>query len=224
MTEEPEEIPLFPLPNVVLFPHSTVPLHIFEPRYRQMTADSLRGATRRIAMVAVDERHWPEMQGNPPVRRIGCEGEIVAAEKSADGTFKVLLRGTRRVRIVTESPPDGERLYRIARVETCPDIIDDEDHEILRNTRSELFVLLAELVQRTVPDHAHQFGSDRFKDIDDAALVSTLAQAMDLEPRDKQQLLEVDRVRDRQRMLCELMRFRIAELDGRAPGGSTTVH
>jgi len=224
MNEEPDEIPLFPLPDVVLFPLSTVPLYIFEPRYRQMTADSLRGATRRIAMVAVDEAHWPEMQGDPPVCEIGCEGEIVAAEKNDDGSYKILLRGTRRVRIVSESPPDGERLYRIARVETRPDVIDDEDREALRNTRSELFVLLAALVQRTVPDHAHQLGSDRFKSIEDAALVNALAQAMNFEPRDKQQLLAVDRVRDRQRMLCELMRFRIAELDSRTPGGSSTVH
>jgi Lon protease-like protein len=175
-------------------------------------------------MVAVDETHWPAMQGDPPVAAIACEGEIVGAERDEDGTFKLVLRGTRRVRILHESPPSGDRLYRIARVETCPDLIDDADRAALHGARGELFVLLAELVRRTMPDHAGQFGSDRFKGIDDEHLVNAFAQAMDLAPRDKQLLLEVDRVRDRQRMLCELMRFRIAELDGGAPGGSSRVH
>ena len=98
MPDDPDEIPLFPLPGVVLYPHATVPLYVFEPRYRQMAADSLAGATRRIGMVAVDEAHWSEMEGDPPVHAIGCEGEIIGAEKAGDGTYRMLLRGTRRFR------------------------------------------------------------------------------------------------------------------------------
>ena len=224
MPSDPEEIPLFPLPQVVLFPRTTVPLYVFEPRYRQLTKDALAGANRRIGMVSVPEAHWPEMEGQPPVADIACEGEIVGAERDEDGTYKVVLRGTRIVRILSEMPPEGERTYRVARVATRPDVVDEGDLEALRSARGQLFVLLSELVRRTVPEHAGQFGSDRFKDIDEVQLVNTLAQAMDLAPRDKQQLLELDRVRDRQRMLCDLMRFRIAELDAGAPGGSTLVH
>jgi Lon protease-like protein len=164
------------------------------------------------------------MEGQPPVAPIACEGEIVGAERNEDGTYKILLRGTRIVRILSERPPTDTRSYRVARVETRPDVVSDGDLEALRSARGQLFVLLSELVRRTVPEHAGQFGSDRFKDFDDLQLVHTLAQAMDLSPRDKQQLLEVDRVRDRQRMLCDLMRFRIAELDAGAPGGSSQVH
>jgi hypothetical protein len=224
MPSDPDEIPLFPLPQVVLFPRTTVPLYIFEPRYRQMTRDALAGVHRRIGMVSIPEAHWHEMEDAPPVADIACEGEIVGAERNEDGTYQILLRGTRIVRILSELPPEGTRSYRRARVATRPDVIVDGDLEALRSARGQLFVLLSELVRRTVPEHAGQFGSDRFKDIDDVQLVNTLAQAMELTPRDKQQLLEVDRVRDRQRMLCDLMRFRIAEIDAGAPGGSSQVH
>lgn len=224
MPRDPEEIPLFPLPHVVLFPLTTVPLFVFESRYRRLMQDVLAGATRRIGMVSVDEVHWPEMQGDPPVAGIGCEGEIVAVQQAGDGTYQILLRGTRRVRILDELPRDGARPYRVARVSGCPDIVDPVDLDALRGGRTELFVLLAELVRRTIPEHAGKFGSDRFKDIEDVHLVNVLSQVVDLAPHDKQQLLEVDRVRDRQRMLCELMRFRIAELDAGGPGGTTRVH
>jgi len=223
MPEDPDEIPLFPLPNVVLFPLARVPLFVFEPRYRQMTTDALEARPRRIGMVAVPEPDQDAMAGDPPVARIGCEGEIVGAEKGDDGTFRILLKGTRRFRIVDERGPEGERLYRLARVETLQDLIDDADRLALHAARDEILTLLADLVRRTVPQHADAFRSDRFDGVDDEQLVNTLAQAIDLDVHDKQQLLELDHVRERQRVLCDLMRFRIAELDGGGSHGPSTV-
>ncbi len=223
MSEEPDEIPLFPLPSVVLFPLASVPLFVFEARYRQMTAAVLGQTPRRIGMIAVPEAHLDEMDGDPPLEAVGCEGEIVAAEKNDDGSYRVLLRGTRRFRIVEERLPEGERLYRLARIEPRADIVEPGDREAMAAARSELLDLLSELLQRTAPRHASAFDRSRFDEVDDEQLLNALAQAVDLEPHDKQQLLEVDRVCTRQHMLCELMRFRIAELAGGGSAGPTTL-
>ncbi len=222
--DDPDEIPLFPLPQVVLFPLATVPLFVFEPRYRQMMADVLARSARRIGMVAVAEAHLGDMEGNPPVAPLGCEGEVAGVEKNPDGTYRVLLRGTRRIRIVDEQPPDRERLYRVARVETVPDLVDVTDREALHARRTEVLGLLSELVQHTTTAHANAFAPERFDGIDDEQLVNTLAQALDLDPHDKQLLLELDRVRERQHMLCAFMRFRIAELEGGSGQGPATMH
>lgn len=222
--DDPLEIPLFPLPSVVLFPLATVPLFVFEPRYRQMMESVLQGASRRIGMVAVAESHREEMGGDPPVLGVGCEGEVTAAERNEDGTWRVLLQGTRRFRIVEERPPEGERLYRVAHVETLPDIVDAEDRASMRAGRAELLGLLSDLIRRTSPEHARAFDPERFDGIEEDRLVNVLAQGIDLDFHDKQQLLEVDRVRDRRHILCELLRFRIATLDVGTGGGPQTLH
>ncbi len=106
--------PLFPLPNVFLFPGMTMPLHIFEPRYRQMIDDSLDGPGR-IVMGAVLEGHHDQLSGAPPVHHIAGLGEIMRHERLPDGRFLVMLVGIARV-LIRETP--SERLYR--RVEAIP--------------------------------------------------------------------------------------------------------
>src|SRR5262245_64124765 len=109
---------LFPLPNVVLFPHVVQPLHIFEPRYRQMTADAL-DSNRLIALVLLQPGHEQEYEGRPPVHAIACVGKVLGEQKLDDGRYNLLLRGVSRVRIVEEMP--SEKLYRVARVELVND-------------------------------------------------------------------------------------------------------
>lgn len=223
MPDDPAQIPLFPLPGVVLFPLASVPLFVFEPRYRQMMAAVLDTSPPRLGMIAVAEAHWDEMAGDPPLARVGCEGEVVQAEKSQDGTYRLLLRGTRRFEIVEEIPRQGERLFRIARVATRPELLDADDLVRLRRGRAELLGLLIGLVQRTMPQHADAFRPERFEALDDAQLVNHLAQAIDLVAHDKQVLLELDCVAERRRVLAELMRFRLAELEGGSRPASGTV-
>src|SRR5512147_373282 len=111
-----EELPLFPLSNVVLFPRVRAPLHIFEPRYRQMTEHALAGE-RRIGMVVVPPEHLERIAGDPPVYAIGCAGVISASQRLPDGRFHIMLDGTWRFRIQEELPHAPGRLYRLARVE-----------------------------------------------------------------------------------------------------------
>ena len=84
-----QEIPIFPLSNVVLFPQIHCPLHIFEPRYRQMTQAALDG-DRRIGMVAVRPDAVSEIRGDPPVFHVGCVGTIVEHQQLDDGRFNLL--------------------------------------------------------------------------------------------------------------------------------------
>jgi Lon protease-like protein len=110
---------LFPLPNVVLFPQVMLPLHIFETRYRQMTADALAG-DRLIGMVLLQPGWEADYEGKPALWPVGCLGRITAEQRLDDGRYNLLLRGLGRMRIVEELKHD--RLYRIARVELLRDV------------------------------------------------------------------------------------------------------
>src|SRR6266404_347720 len=103
---------LFPLPNLVLFPHVMQPLHIFEPRYRQMTADALSG-DRYIAMVLPMPGWEDSYEAAPPLHPVACIGRIIAEQLLDDGRYNILLRGLARVRIVKEI--HCKKMYRIAR-------------------------------------------------------------------------------------------------------------
>lgn len=105
---------LFPLPNVVLFPQVVQPLHIFEPRYRQLTVDALAD-DRLIAPVLLRPGWDADYDGRPAVQPVLCVGRIVAEQRLPDGRFNLLLRGLSRARIVEELSID--KLYRSARVE-----------------------------------------------------------------------------------------------------------
>ena len=103
MTQRPDWIPIFPLPSVVFFPGVDLPLHIFEPRYREMTEAALEG-DRRIGMVTVQPGHVAEMAGDPPVFEVGCAGRITEHRRHDDGRFDIVLIGEERFRIEDERP------------------------------------------------------------------------------------------------------------------------
>jgi Lon protease-like protein len=112
------DVRLFPLPNVVLFPRGTLPLHIFEPRYRQMTADALAG-DRFIAMALLKPGFEEQYENQPPIFSVACLGKIIGEQKLEDGRCNILLRGVSRVRIIKELAT--AKLYRTARVELIQD-------------------------------------------------------------------------------------------------------
>jgi len=105
---------LFPLPNVVLFPQVIQPLHIFEPRYRQMTADALAG-DQLIAPALLQAGWEADYEGRPAIHPVVCIGRIVGDQRLSDGRYNILLRGVSRARLVAEAVT--ETLYRSAQVE-----------------------------------------------------------------------------------------------------------
>jgi Lon protease-like protein len=110
-------IPVFPLPNCVLFPGVVQPLHIFEPRYREMVEETLedQGA---IAMALLQPGWEKEYYGRPAIFETLCVGRIVAHERLEDGKFNLLLHGITRAKVLRE---ERRGLYRTARVEVIPE-------------------------------------------------------------------------------------------------------
>ena len=124
-------VPLFPLPNLFLFPGTVMPLHIFEPRYRQMIEDSLDGPGR-LVIGTVLEGHDGDLAGSPPVHDIAGLGEIARHERLPDGRFLIMLVGLARVRI-SEVPSD--RLYRKVEASPLTEVpVGDEQEERLRQS------------------------------------------------------------------------------------------
>jgi Lon protease-like protein len=111
----PPAIPIFPLPNVVLVPHGSLPLHIFEPRYREMVGDALDG-DRLIGMVLLRPGWEGDYQGRPPVYPIGCAGVITHHDRMADGRYNIVLRGLEKFRITGEN---AMRAYGSRRSKAC---------------------------------------------------------------------------------------------------------
>jgi Lon protease-like protein len=110
-------VPIFPLPDVTLFPRTLLPLHIFEARYRAMVADAL-ARDRRICMVRLRPGFEASYAGKPDVFAVGGLGEIVSCERQATGRYNLVLRGEARMHIMQERPSDT--LYRMvvgARIE-----------------------------------------------------------------------------------------------------------
>lgn len=219
---EPDVIPLFPLANVVLFPSVSVPLYIFEPRYRQMTRDAAAG-DRCIGMIAVDPRHADGMAGDPPLFRVGCEGRIEQLRERPDGTFDMLLVATRRFRIVQELPRPEGQLYRSARVEGLTERL-GAPLARLEETREEIFELLGALLRRTSPASAERLSPALFQGVEHERLVSSFAQGLDLDVVEKQRILEADGVCERYEVLADLLRFRLAALGSTPESGPLTVH
>src|SRR6516162_5413416 len=99
---------LFPLPNLVFFPHALQPLHIFEPRYRQMVGDAL-ASDKLFAIALLRSESEKASDSHPPVHQVACLGRILADQRLPDGRYNLLLRGLSRVRIIEEVPID--KLY-----------------------------------------------------------------------------------------------------------------
>jgi uncharacterized protein len=221
---ETVDLALFPLANVVLFPRIHCPLHVFEPRYRQMTADAIAGA-RQIGMATVRPEHVEHMAGDPPLFSIGCAGTIQRAQRHDDGRYDIVLFGTQRFRIEHEIPRAGERLYRVARVELLDERFDEAREGIgLQGLRADAIDLLARLLRAVAPDAAHQLDPRRFSGIDDTTFVSALCQMLDLPTAEKQGLLEADGPTSRCERLVALLEFRLAELGGGLTPRTDRVH
>ena len=113
-------LPIFPLPGLTFFPHTLLPLHIFEARYRAMVTDCL-ARDRRLAVVGLKPGYEAEYEGKPAVYAVAGAGEIVRWERLATGRFNILVRGDCRVRIQSELPTDT--LYRVVGARVLEDVV-----------------------------------------------------------------------------------------------------
>jgi Lon protease-like protein len=126
----PPIVPVFPLPNAVLFPHKILPLHMFEPRYRAMTADAIEG--NGILTVALLKPGWEPLYHTPraPIHETIGVGRIIQHRELEDGNFNVLLRGIGRAVILDEVPDQPYRMVRIEPLETYSSAGDDGESQL----------------------------------------------------------------------------------------------
>ena len=206
-------LPIFPLPNVVLFPNVFLPLHIFEPRYREMVADAL-AADRMIGMVLLRPGWERDYEGRPPAYPIGCSGVIAHAERLPDGRYNIALRGIERFRILAE---DTARSYRRAAIEPLREgTLTPAERSEVRNYRARLESMLAHSLDHARSAADLQAGTAASRgdvnlppSMSDEDLVNALAQYLELEPLEKQALLEQPCLRTRAASLVELLEMKM---------------
>lgn len=189
-----KRISIFPLPGVVFFPGTLLPLHIFEPRYRALVQDALAGERLiGMALVAPDLTGPDSLAENPSVRAIGGAGRIVDHERLADGRFNIVLEGAFRFRILREEAPGP---YRIALVEEAPSIgfVSAEQERVVRQEAIALFEVVRALVG-IAPLPSESLDSER--------LSGEIALRLKLPTESLQLLLETDSLPARFDVLAE---------------------
>lgn len=198
------EVRLFPLPNVVLFPHVLLPLHIFEPRYVEMTRDALAG-DGLIALAQIKPGSENSQAEVPEIHPVICIGRIAHHVELEDGRYNLIVQGLSRASIIEELPM--EYAYRQASVELLAeepfDNISTEDQrraEILKNFRK-LFPKL---------DVEHELHQVFESEIPLGILCDVFAYALSLDPADSQRLLSEFNVDRRSRLLLQLIETSIS--------------
>ena len=189
-------VPIFPLSGAILFPRSQLPLHIFEPRYREMVRDAIDGPGR-IAMI---QPHRLDDDNQAPLYAVGCVGELVGVEELEDGRFNIVLLGSNRFRMLRESELDTP--YRCAEVDI--EAFDDSEPPALG------------MIQRAeVEREARRLGDamglavdwPAVARLDDEMLVNAIAQVAPFDVGAKQALLEQPTLDGRADLLVQLMQF-----------------
>jgi Lon protease-like protein len=207
--ELPPIIPIFPLPNLVLFPGVRVPLHIFEPRYREMVAEV--GADHGIIGMMLLKGDWErDYHGYPDIFEVGCAGRIGDLVRLPDGRFNLVLEGLAEFRIVREL---RDRSFRRAKVDWCPVEAHalDLDDEAMESLRALLVSYVGDLAVETWRAAVEESG------LRGSELVNFLCFHLDLAALEKQALLEA--LNSRARCLFDVLSFRLEERK-LGPGGS----
>ncbi len=195
----PSQVPIFPLPNAVLFPNVFMPLHIFEPRYCEMVRDSIAN-DRIIGMVLLKEGWNLHADPNPPIYSVGCAGIITHVESVNNERYNIVLRGFERFRVAQE---DQTRAYRLAEVDILPEKVSADGRIQLDRDKNKLERLLDQNQSRTSTDTKIPL------DMPTEDLINTLSQYLEFEPLEKQALLERLGPTERCSALVELLEMRL---------------
>lgn len=203
----------------MLFPRIHTPLHIFEPRYCQMTEAALLGE-QRIVMAVIRPEFVGDAGGDPPIFEVACTGVIAESQRLQDGRFHILLRGTERVRILAEEARPAGQLYRRAEVQPLADPCPPEAAERIATMRIRIDALVGELLE----DARVEDPLVSIRGIGDAAFVNSLCNALPFSTPEKQELLEADGILERCRRLLEILEFATAEQKAERVPNSTALH
>jgi uncharacterized protein len=211
VSDLPHIIPIFPLPNFVLFPDVSVPLHIFEPRYREMIGDanSYEGVIGMTMLKGDWERDY---HAYPDLYEIGCAGRISTLARLPDGRYNLMLDGLSEFRVIRET---RQHAYRTAQVEWLPTTGEALSLDELRMEE------LRDLFVRVLGGSAEQLWSSLVDErgLRGARLINFICFHLDVSPIEKQTLLEAGAARGN--CLIDVLTFKLEERKlGPPKGGS----
>ena len=199
----PDIVPIFPLPTVVFFPETYLPLHIFEPRYKEMIQEASENG-QCIGMALLKEGWEDQYEEAPPTYSIGCVGRIISSHALSDGRYNIVLQGLCRC---TYQEQTVMTIYRQARITPHgPEMSVSLTLEVRRH------------LEKTAQEYLTSKKAHELCDIlssstlTDSILVHNLSAGLDLTPLEKQFLLESDDLPQQARRLIDLIRFNLADL------------
>ncbi len=193
----PKKIPVFPLSNFIIFPKTTVPLNIFEPRYIQMIDDSMK-SNRYIGMIQ------PKKTGNlkkPDLHKIGCVGKITSFNETEDGRYLIVLNGVCRYETISEI--NSDKLYRECEVnfeKFTNDLVENNEHVKFSDLKK-VFNDLKKLFEQ----QGYQINWNDLEKQNVRQTINTLSMASPFTLEEKQILLETKNLVDRKKKLEEIL-------------------
>ena len=211
------EIPVFPLPDVVFFPGTVLPLHVFETRYRAMVKDAL-AADRTIAVALLQPGWEKQYAGNPACFEVATAGTVEELETTADGRYYFKLAGSVRIRLfeVLRDAP-----YRLVRAEEIPERPIDESDPSIRSRKLDLLATQACLIRELTGNETPSLVLDERMSF--AAAVNGACASLPTEAAIRQTLLELDDLTERHRravgILDEILK-RVLVLKSTRNGGA----
>lgn len=201
----PHTLPVFPLTGVMLLPGTALPLHIFEPRYRALVEDALAG-DKIFGMIQPftpqDDNRGPQpgASASPDLYKVGCAGFIEKWERLPDGRFFIQLRGVHRFRFDRELPlVRGYRRVK-ARYDGFADDLPESAWQCQRQALLEALAVFGKA-------HGLQVKAEEAQRFSDVELVNLLSVSLPFHPAEKQALLEAPRLKDREKLLIDLLRL-----------------
>ena len=200
----PKTIPVFPLSNFIIFPYTTVPLNIFEPRYLSLLDDTMKSEHRLIGMVQPLSPN--PKNGDLRVHKIGCAGRLTSFSETGDGRYMVTLTGICRFRVT--SLIDGFLSYPTANINWDSFGGDLNPPNENQNINREKFF---NVLERYFQIMELSTDWDGLKDADDMLLINSLAMLCPFEPEEKQALLEAPSLITRRETLVTLMEFALRD-------------
>ena len=219
----PETLPVFPLTGVMQLPGTVLPLHIFEPRYRNLVEDALDG-DKIFGMiqpfVPQNDNRGPQpgaAEVAPDLYKVGCVGYIEKSEKLPDGRFFVQLKGVNRFRLTEEFAL--QRGYRRVKAlyQEFPDATLEKDWHCERDSILEALASFGKA-------HGMQVRPDQAARFSDLELVNLLGVSLPFHPAEKQALLEAPTLKDRESMLIDLLRLGSGPLDAEIDSTPRTLN
>jgi len=193
----PKKIPVFPLSNFIIFPKTTVPLNIFEPRYIQMIDDSMK-SNRYIGMIQ------PKKTGNlkkPDLHKIGCVGKITSFNETEDGRYLIVLNGVCRYETISEI--NSDKLYR-----ECEVNFEKFSNDLIENNEQVKFSDLKQVfndLKKLFEQQGYQINLNDLEKQNVLQTINTLSMASPFTLEEKQILLETKNLVDRKKRLEEIL-------------------